>query len=123
MVSWWGVAAAVVGAALLALALLRVLWGAGRRAATGVAGAVLLSAGLLAQLGGAIFFFAAVAAGVFFVMLVPGFRRFASGLRGSRGRAPAARFRVAGGHGSLGLLLASSPDALGGEAARAEARS
>ncbi len=68
MISWLGVIAGVVGAGLLALALLT------KRTSMAVAGAVLLSAGLLWQRGGGAMFFALIAAGAFLFILLPGIR-------------------------------------------------
>ena len=68
MISWWGVAVGVLGAALLGRALVK-------NGAPGAIGAVLLSLGLLAQSGGAIAFFATAAAGVFLVIFIPCARR------------------------------------------------
>jgi hypothetical protein len=65
MISGWGVAAAVGGCGLLGLGMMR-----GRRSAQS-AGALLLLAGILSQRGGAIGFFALVAAATFFALLLP----------------------------------------------------
>ena len=83
MISWWGVFAGVLGAAMLLIALLRSFSGEtpGRRLS--VLGAVLFSVGLLAQRGGAVLFFAALGAAVLLFLLVPGFRPW---FRWARGR-------------------------------------
>ncbi|MGH8046917.1 MAG: hypothetical protein ACREKL_06695 [Chthoniobacterales bacterium] len=71
MISFWGVSAGVAGIALLGIGALRA-WRGGARAGWQIpAGAVLISAGVLAQRGGAILFFQMLAGGVFFVLLVP----------------------------------------------------
>jgi hypothetical protein len=89
MISLWGVAAALAGATLTGYALVG-LWADRKRAPGFMAlGAVLLSLGLLAQAGGAILFFAATAAGIFAVLIVPGVRRLATTFRsGVKTRGP-----------------------------------
>jgi hypothetical protein len=81
MISWWGVAEGLAGAALAGYALLGLLGMSQRRTGFAALGAMLLSLGLLAQAGGAVLFFAAAAAGVFLFLLVPGFRRWLVALR------------------------------------------
>ena len=106
MISWWGVAAAVAGAAFLAYA----LW---KKRAPGALGAVLLSSGLLAQSGGAIAFFAAAAAGVFLVLFVPGARGLIGAWRSRMKGAEAARgvalSPLIAAAASLGILFPGAP--------------
>jgi hypothetical protein len=113
MISWWGVAAGLAGAGLLGHALVG-MWGGARRWPAGIAlGAVLLSLGLLAQAGGAILFFVAAAAGVFSVLFVPGFSRWAGALRsGVKACGPvpgAALSPLLVAAASLGILFLGAP--------------
>jgi hypothetical protein len=68
MISWLGVAAGVAGLALCVLAFVR------KQSGAAAAGAMLLCLGILAQRGGATLFFVCVAAGIFFLLIVPGVR-------------------------------------------------
>jgi hypothetical protein len=78
-------------------------------------GAGLLSAGLLAQAGGAILFFAAAGAGVFAVLLVPGLRRWVGAVRGGvKAGGPLAGAAVSPvivAAASVGILLMGAPHA------------
>jgi len=115
MLSVWGAAAAIAGAAALGYALL-VQWMDGQKKGGLTAfGSVLLSMGLLVQGGGAILFFTAAAAGVFLVLFVPGFRRWLAALRsrltarGPIGGAVVSPIIVAA--AMLGILLPAAPHA------------
>ncbi len=113
MISWWGVVAVLFAAALLVRAALFLRRAGEKRIGSGVVGAVLLSAGLLAQRGGAIAFFGAAAAGIFIVLGIPAIGSLAGALR--------ARIRAGGAiHGAtatpliiaagmIGILLSSAP--------------
>jgi hypothetical protein len=81
MISWWGVAAGLVGAALCGVALLGLMGVGQRRTGLAALGAVFLSLGLLAQAGGAILFFVVAAGGIFLALFIPGIRRWAAALR------------------------------------------
>lgn len=70
MVSWWGVAAAVIGAGALVMA-----WARSSRTLT-AGGVVLIGGGVLAQHAGAAPFFLIVGATVLLLMLLPGFARW-----------------------------------------------
>jgi len=72
MISGWGLAAVVAGAGLLVVAVLPAWRHLRQTPLVLLAGVALLSTGLLAQRGGAVLFFAAVAAAVFLLMFVPG---------------------------------------------------
>lgn len=115
LISWWGVAAGVAGAALLGYSLLGLLWDARRKPGFIALGAVLLSLGLLAQHGGAILFFAAAAIGIIFVLFIPGFLRLAGalriGVRARRAMPGAALSPVIAVAASLGILLHGAPSA------------
>lgn len=115
MISWWGLAAAVAGAALLGRALVSLLGAKEKKSGSIALGTVLLSMGLLAQRGGAIYFFVAGAAGVFFVLVIPGIRRLAGALRARMktrvvipGTAASPLILAAG---ALGILLLGTPNA------------
>jgi hypothetical protein len=71
MVSWWGVAAALAGAGLLAAAVVRSGRHPGESPLIISTAVMLLSVGFLAQRGGAAWFFAAAGAAVFLRMFVP----------------------------------------------------
>jgi hypothetical protein len=72
----WGVAVAVAGAALAVASLAPSLRARPMHRLAIPAASVLVSIGLLAQHGGAVLFFAAVCAGVFLAMFVPGASRW-----------------------------------------------
>jgi hypothetical protein len=84
MLSMWGAAAAITGIAALGYALLGQWMDGAKRGGVIAIGSVLLSMGLLAQGGGAIFFFTAAAAGLFLVLFIPGFRRWIALSRSSQ---------------------------------------
>jgi hypothetical protein len=113
----WGVAAAAVGVALAAASFAS----RGRRSPLARLGApaacVLLAYGLLAQHGGAVLFFAALCAGVFLLMFIPGAARWQAARRAERslrspdGIRPSAGIPVLALVGALGLALGASPGA------------
>lgn len=74
MISWWGVIEALLGGAMIAFALMVTMLGGERRAGLLAVGTVLLSLGLLAQRGGAAWFFLAAGVGVFVVLFIPALR-------------------------------------------------
>lgn len=76
MISPIGLVAGAAGVALLGLAAVRMRLGAGRASWQVPAGAILLSAGILAQRGGAAVFFLLTAAGVFGFLMLPTFVRW-----------------------------------------------
>jgi hypothetical protein len=109
----WGVAAVAAGAALAFVSLSPPL--RRRHAARWAtpAAAVLISAGLLAQHGGAVAFFSAVSLGVFLMMFVPGAVRWQDARREDRsanreaGAGPSAVLPVLAIMGAIGLSAAA----------------
>lgn len=83
MLSGWGVFVGIVGAALLAAALLRML-AKQRVGLLAGAGAAFLGAGILWQRGGAVVFFLAVAVAVFALFVVPEMRAWFGAARARR---------------------------------------
>jgi hypothetical protein len=123
MVSWLGVLVALAGLATLAL---RCLFAdaAGQLGLSAV-GAVLLSAGLLAQRGGAIAFFWAVAVAIGLIMVLPGLTRLGRWFRQRSRRAKPSAPRRPGSAGPAAtvasLLLAAGLGLLPGSARVARA--
>ena len=76
MISGWGISAGVAGVALLGIGALRAWRGRARVGWPVPAGAALCTLGILAQRGGAIAFFLLMAAGVFFLLLIPALIRW-----------------------------------------------
>jgi len=115
LVVGWGVAAAAAGVALSIAALLPAIRGRAMSRSLIPAAAVLLSVGLLAQRGGAALFFAAMAAAVAFLVLVPGIvrlrraQRAASPLPPEPGAGAAAVASIVAILGVAGLSLGGAP--------------
>ncbi len=122
LVVGWGVAVAAAGAAVAAASRAPSLRGGAASRLAFPAASVLISIGLLAQHGGAALFFAAICAGVFLKMFVPGVTRWQGARRAERSSPPqagaaSAVLPVLAIMGVLGLSSAASP------AARADAGS
>ncbi len=113
LISVWGAAAIAAGVALAVTALRGRERPMARLAVP--AASVLLAVGLLAQHGGAVIFFAAICAGVFVLMFIPGAARWQGARRAERslpspaGMRPSAGVPILAIIGALGLLLGASP--------------
>ena len=75
MLSYWGLAAGVVGLGLLGFACVRAIWGSGRKGWQIPTGTLFLVIGVLSQRGGAAHFFLLMAAGVLLLLLPSVVRR------------------------------------------------